>query len=72
MFEISQMGSSFFLFIFLFSTYFKYVDQQLFKIILILDKLFLKYEVGGKIDPLEKTTLKTPSLFRVTNTSPAR
>ena len=50
-FEISQMGSSFFLFIFLFSTYFKEVDQQLFKIILILDKLFLKYEVGVKLTP---------------------
>ena len=39
--------------------------------ILILDKLFLSYEVEVKLNPIEKTTLKKSCIFRVNNTSPA-
>ena len=44
----------------------------MYKVILILDQFFLKYEVGGQIDntpppspPSEKTNLKNPSLIKV-------
>ena len=38
----------------------------MYKVILVLDKFLLKYEGGGsQIDPLEKTTLKEPSLITV-------
>ena len=40
-----------------------------YKVILILDKLFLKYERRDQIDPPpEQTTLKKPSLIRVKQT----
>ena len=39
----------------------------MYKVILILDKFFLKYEGGVKLTPPspEKTTLKKPSFIRV-------
>ena len=41
--------------------------KQLYKVILILDKFFLKYEAGVKLPSpaIEKTTLKKSSLIRV-------
>ena len=41
-------------------------NKQLYKVILTLDKFFLKYERDVKLSPPpEKTTLKKPSLIRV-------
>ena len=48
--------------------HFQHTLNRLFKVILILDTSFLKYERGGgQVDPLPpgKTTLKKSSLIRV-------
>ena len=46
--------------------HFQHTLKTYFKVILILDKFFLKYEGGVKLTPLlEKTTLKKPRLIRV-------
>ena len=37
----------------------------MYKVILILDKFFLKYEEAVKLTPKGITTLKKPSLIRV-------